>query len=132
MRFILLSILALRIVGGGCEPSPGPTGADDVFILPGAQILINALAIEDNALIATGTVENTSTTRYSPYWYAEADFYADSTFTLKLGGSAQTFSYVLDPGESTLLNIRFRSTQLDVNLYPNFRVKNLRAYRNKD
>ena len=132
MRLFLMSILALRIVGGGCEPNPGPTGSEDVFTLPGAQILISALAVQDNALVATGSVENTSTTRYSPYWYAEADFYADSTYTLKLGGSAQTFSYVLDPGESTLLNIRFRSTQLDVNLYPNFRVKNLRAYRKRD
>ena len=132
MRIWIITLVLLRLVGGGCEPSPGPTGSEDVFVLPGAEVSVTTLSLMDNALVVSGTIKNSSSSKYSPYWYVEADFYADSTFSLKLGGAAQTISYALDPGESTLLNIRFRSTTIDVNLYPDFRIRNTRAYRKND
>ena len=135
MKFILCMI-TIGLLGlmksGGCEQSPALTGSEDVVVLPGAQFTINSLTIVDNALVAAGAVRNGGTTNYSPYWYAEGDFYSDSTYTFKLGGAVQTFSFVLSGGESTALQLRFTSTNMDVNVYPKFRVKNLRAYRNKE
>lgn len=129
MRAIVVGLVLLRLVGSGCESEPSVTGADDVFVLPGAQITLSSYAIVDNGLQANGTVKNAGTTRYAPYWYVEGDFYSDSTFTLKLGGAVKSFSFPLEPGVATPLVLRFSSQTIDVNQFPHFRVGNLRAYR---
>lgn len=133
----MLRITTLSLVIGvfclisGCEPQSPIVGSEDVFVLSGAQITISQYAVASNALNASGTVKNTSTTSYTPVWYLEGDFYADSTFSFKLGGTNMQFNFALGANETTAWQLQFTSTSIDVNAYPNFRVKNLRAYRNK-
>jgi hypothetical protein len=122
----------MLIVLMACEPVQPITGSDDVFVLNGAQIVITGYSLSSNTLTATGTIKNTSTGTYTPVWYLEGDFYTDSTFTFKLGGTNKTYNFALGANETTAWELRFSSSTVDVNNHPNFRVKNLRAYRNKD
>jgi len=108
------------------------TGSPDVKTLS-SNIEITDTRISAGAFVVEGTVENTSKDTWYPTWYVEADFYADDTYKLKFGGHYTSKTYSLAPKEKTLFEITFIPDQVMVADYPNFAVKNLRAYsRNND
>ncbi len=127
MKNILLVLLAfLVLTGGSCEPDT-VIGAPDVYEFE-ASFTITSLEATLSEFRAQGTVKNTDDEPFYPYWYIEADFYSDSTYGLKFGGESESMNFTLDPGESTLWTIEFGHESIIESDYPNFRIKNLRAY----
>ena len=120
---ILLS--ALFIVS--CNES-SVVGADDVSVLEDATFTITEYLFTSSELIVKGTVSNDGESTFYPPWYIEAEFYADSTFTTKFGGTRTIINYSLAPGENTLWQLNYSSNLIVESDYPNFAVKNLRAY----
>ena len=82
-------------------------------------------------MVARGKVKNQGTTTISSPWYVEAQFYTDSTYQTKLGGNDTQIGVPLSPGQQTFWTISFSSSNVDVRLYPKFRVREIRAiYKN--
>ena len=103
-------------------------GADDVSILEDANFTVTDYLFTSSEFIVKGTVSNDGDTTFYPPWYIEAEFYADSTFTTKFGGERTTINYSLAPGEDTLWQLTYSSSLIVESDYPNFAIKNLRAY----
>ncbi|MDO9577903.1 MAG: hypothetical protein Q7J16_08460 [Candidatus Cloacimonadales bacterium] len=103
-------------------------GSDDVQLLQGAEFTITEYVFTSSELIAKGTIANNGSSIYYPPWYIEAEFYADSTFTLKFGGATTVKNYSLAPGEITLWQLKYSSDLIVESDYPDFAIKNLRAY----
>ena len=103
-------------------------GADDVSVLEDANFEITEYLFTSSELIVKGTVSNDGDDTFYPPWYIEAEFYADSTFTTKFGGTRNTKNYSLAPGENTLWQLTYSSNLIVESDYPDFRIKNLRAY----
>ena len=106
-------------------------GSDNVVVMSTAKFTLDERSVSGNTFVAKGTVSNNGATKYSPTWYVEGEFYQDSTFKFKLGGTNQSYSFDLSKGETTGWQLSFTPSNIDVSKYPNFAVKNLRAYRAK-
>lgn len=107
------------------------TGVEDVNELKFVDIQLTSTEYGQSVLVANGTIENKSSrTTISPPFYVEAQFYADDSYNFKLGGDNYRFSFSLAPGEKAAWKISFSSDIVNEGDYPNFAVKNLRAYKN--
>jgi len=121
----MILLTAMFIVS--CNES-SVVGADDVSVLEDATFTITEYLFTSSELIVIGTVSNDGDATFYPPWYIEAEFYADSTFTTKFGGTRTTKNYSLAPDENTLWQLTYSSSLIVESDYPNFAVKNLRAY----
>jgi hypothetical protein len=113
-----------------CERSP-LVGSEDVVVLEDAVFTITDRSTSSSTMTVEGTVTNTGDDTFHPPWYIEAEFYSDSTFSLKFGGSSTQIRYTLAPGEQTLWKLTYSSNLIVESDYPDFAVKNLRAFVNK-
>jgi|FLOH01.1.fsa_nt_gi hypothetical protein len=120
--------LCLTALLAGCIDSPSITGSNDVTEYTTAQFEVTEIIGETTRLTARGIVENTGTTTYYAVWYIEGDFYADNTYDFKLGGDRYSFTFALEPGEKTGWELEFTSSLYTESEYPDFAVKNLRAF----
>ena len=125
ITIIIILLAAMFMVS--CNES-NVVGAEDVSVLEDANFTIMEYLFTSTELIVKGTVSNDSDATFYPPWYIEADFYADSTFTTKFGGDRTTINYSLAPGENTLWQLTYSSSLIIESDYPNFAVKNLRAF----
>jgi len=126
--YILYSIISsILLYMSGCGES-SVTGSDDVSIIKNTEFSIIEKTPGTNTLTVTGTVKNTGKSKITPIWYIEGDFYSDNTYTFKLGGDSYQFNYSLAKGETTQWTLNFSSSQYNESDYPDFSVKNLRAY----
>ena len=123
----ILAILFAAMFMVSCNES-NVVGADDVSVLEDASFNITEYLFTSTELIVKGTVSNDGDDTFYPPWYIEAEFYADSTFTTKFGGTRITKNYSLATGENTLWQLTYSSSLIVESDYPNFRIKNLRAY----
>lgn len=123
----IVAILLAVIFIVSCNES-NVVGAEDVHELEDANFEITEYLFTSSELIVKGTVSNDGDDNFYPPWYIEADFYADSTFTTKFGGERTTINYSLAPGENTIWQLTYSSSLIIESDYPNFAVKNLRAY----
>ena len=123
----ILVILMSAIFMISCNES-SVVGADDVSVLEDATFEITEYLFTSTELIVKGTVSNDGDDTFYPPWYIEAEFYADSTFTTKFGGTRITKNYSLAPSENTLWQLTYSSSLIIESDYPDFRIKNLRAY----
>ena len=123
----IVAILLTAMFMFSCNES-NVVGADEVSVLEDANFEITEYLFTSTELIVKGTVSNDGDDTFYPPWYIEADFYADSTFTTKFGGDRTTINYSLAPGENTLWQLTYSSSLIIESDYPNFAVKNLRAY----
>ncbi len=110
-----------------CNECP-VVGAEDIAELEDANFNITEYLFTSTELIVKGTVSNDGEEIFYPPWYIEAEFYADSTFTTKFGGTRTIINYSLAPDENTLWQLTYSSSLIVESDYPNFRIKNLRAY----
>jgi hypothetical protein len=131
--YVLTLGLSLLFLGAedGCSESDPIVGSDDVFVLDKAQITVTEKSLSGSTMVAKGEVENVGSTKISPTWFVEGQFYSDSTYKLKLGGTNTAITFSLEPGEKTRFELRFSSSRDDLTEYPKFGVKGLRAVRNK-
>lgn len=116
----------------GCFNSTTITGADDVAEYEGAAFEVTEVEVHSNWLTARGTVENTGSTAFSPPWYIEGEFYADDSYKFKFGGDQYTINFPLIHGEKTAWELEFTSSLYIESDYPDFAVKNFRAFKETD
>lgn len=103
--------------------STGDTQINNVVITVDTTYLESS----PDRMVARGRVTNSGATAISAPWYIEGQFYTDPSFRTKLGGNYTRISVPLTRNQETFWTITFSSTNVDVRLYPNFRVRDLRA-----
>lgn len=104
------------------------TGSADVRLIKNIEFTITDKINRGNELYVKGIVKNKNKSTVRPLWYVEGDFYSDNSFTLKLGGDNTSINYSLAKNETTIFELRFSSSKYNESDYPNFAVKNLRAF----
>jgi hypothetical protein len=126
---IIAFFAALALAGlTACVQEEPITGSAEANVFSGAVFTITEKTLSGGTrMTARGTVKNTGKVGWSPIWIVEGQFYADSTFTYKLGGANKSFSYSLAKGETTAWELHFTSDAFDLSDYPNFAVRNLRV-----
>lgn len=127
MRRLTSFCLLLMVFLFSCE-NPVVTGAKDVHVIGHMTFQITSKTFTSNKLTVIGTVKNDGSSIAYPVWYVEGDFYADDTYEFKLGGDNCTMNYQLAPGETTSWKLEFSSDLYVESDYPNFAVKNQRAF----
>ena len=85
----------------------------------------------NNQLKASGIIKNIGNTLILAPWYIEAEFFSDSTFSLILGGDQYSFPTNLDTSTSTIWTLEFSSDEIIESNYPDFAIKNFRAFIDK-
>ncbi len=134
MKSIVAFAFAAVFVFASCDEDPGNTivGSGNDTQINGVTFTVDTTYLDatgSGQLVARGMVK--TTVNIVAPWYVEAQFYADSTMAVKLGGNDEELSFPLSSGQSTYWTIYFYTSTVDVRQFPNFRVGNLRAiYKN--
>ncbi len=128
VKNILLFVSALFLLNsGGCGDS-SITGSDDVIVIKNVEFTIIEKINRGSELFVKGFVKNKANKTIRPPWYVEGDFYSDDTYSFKLGGDNNALNYSLAKNESTTFELQFSSSKYDESQYPDFAVKNFRAF----
>lgn len=122
MMFTLLIIVS-------CDTNDSVVGSDDDTKISNLSFTIQSTSLEASSkrLVAKGTVKNNGNSEVTSPWYVEAQFFTDSTLTVKLGGSNTQIGVPISKGQSTFWTITFSSENVDVTDYPKFAVGELRG-----
>ena len=123
-------VITLTILTFNCVENSNIIGSQDVAELSSADFNITGTSYTSSKLTVTGTVANTGNSIYYPRWYIEGEFYTDDNYSIKLGGGSTSINFSLAPGESTFWELDFSSSSIVESDYPDFAVRNLRAYLN--
>ena len=86
----------------------------------------------NKTLQVMGMITNTGDTTIIAPWFVEAEFWADSTFEIILGGDQFTFNFNLYSGKSTEWDLEYSSANKVESNYPNFAIYNFRAFISKN
>lgn len=125
----LALVLCFWAIFPGCDAAK-PVGSEDVQVLHGAEFQIDTTYTSNTRFYVEGKVTNGGNSTFYPYWYIEADFYENEYSNLKFGGSSTTMNYKLEPEEQTFFDLNFSSNNIIESEYPDFDVRNMRAYVN--
>tara|TARA_Y100000310_G_C20073861_1_gene530646 strand:+ start:122 stop:502 length:381 start_codon:yes stop_codon:yes gene_type:complete len=123
MKKILLTLTLFLITG--CEDI---IGANSVFELNNVNLTVIETGSTNSRWEVYGTVVNTSDTTILAPWYIEAMFYSDDTYTTTFGGNSERMNFSLEPGVTAYWYLIHRSDILIESDYPDFVIKDLRAY----
>lgn len=112
-----------------CEsPGDDTVGSTKDTPIDGLQFTIDTVYLDNTPkLIAKGKAKNLSSAKVLTPWYVEAQFYSDTTYTLKLGGSYSQIGVPLNTGQETFWTINFASNNVDVRKYPNAKLADIRG-----
>ncbi len=122
-----LMLTSLLFLGFMCEGSSPVVGSDQDVQINSLAFTVTSTSLSGQIMYASGTVRNYGSTKVSSPWYVEGQFYADSTYALKLGGDNTQINVPLEPGQSTLWNLSFTLPQGSAQNYPAFKVRDLRG-----
>ncbi len=122
-------LLAISVLLATCEDGVVTTGSKDVVVISHMTFAVTSTSYTSSKLTVLGTIKNDGTATVYPEWYVEGDFYADSTFAMKLGGDNYQMTFTLAPGESASWKLEFSSDLYTESDYPHFGIKNLRAFK---
>jgi len=103
-------------------------GSNDVFELNSVNLIITETDASNSQWKVYGTVMNTGDTTILAPWYIEAMFYADSTFSTTFGGDNERMNFPLEPGVTSYWTLDHRSESVIEADYPDFKIKDLRAF----
>tara|TARA_Y100000034_G_scaffold36901_1_gene45341 strand:+ start:162 stop:563 length:402 start_codon:yes stop_codon:yes gene_type:complete len=120
---ILTILLILLTVG--CHDI---IGSNNVSELDNINLTVTGMEATNYSWEVSGTVVNTSDTTIFAPWYIEAMFYSDSTFTETFGGDNDRMNFPLEPGVTGYWHLTHSSEVVVEADYPNFAIKDLRAY----
>ena len=126
MRKILLT-LSLFLTTGCFDI----IGSNNVFELTNTNFVVTDTEATNYHWKVSGTVVNTGDTTILAPWYIEAMFYSDSTFTETFGGDNKRMNFNLEPGVTSYWSLHHHSDGVVESNYPNFTIKDLRAFINK-
>ena len=127
MKIIILIATILLFIG--C--SEGVIGSENNETINGVEWTLNGYTFSNTTLTATGMIANMGDTTILAKWGVEAEFYSDSTFTLILGGTQQSFNVNLGLGVSKQWTLNFSDSDIVESNYPNFAINNFRAFISK-
>ena len=128
---IVSFVFFFLLTGSSCDEEGGSTIVGNTqgnTNINNVTFYVTQLEATSSSLKATGTVKNTGTKTITSPWYVETQFYADSTYSLKLGGNRTRIDVPLEAGVQTVWSITFSDPDIAEGNYPNFRVSNSRAY----
>lgn len=128
MKWGVIALLALVAVACSPEPVEPTVDPPDTSTITDVVFAVTSQDTADGELIARGTVRNTSSIPIAVPWFVSADFYADNTYLIRLGGNSTQILTPLEQNQTTFWTITFSSTNVDVRDYPTFYVTNLRAF----
>ena len=123
MRTILTALTLLLIVG--CFDI---IGSNNVFELDNVNLTVTEMEAQNSRWKVSGTVVNTGDSTILAPWYIEAMFYSDSTFTTTFGGDNDRMNFNLEAGVTSYWHLTHSSEAVVEADYPNFAIKDLRAY----
>ena len=123
MRTILTSLTLLLTVG--CFDI---IGSNNVFELDNINLTVTEMEVQNHRWKVSGTVVNTGDSTILAPWYIEAMFYSDSTFTTTFGGDNDRMNFNLEAGVTSYWHLTHSSEAVVEADYPNFAIKDLRAY----
>ena len=123
MRTILTTLTLLLTVG--CFDI---IGSNNVFELDNINLTVTEMEVQNYRWKVSGTVVNTGDSTILAPWYIEAMFYSDSTFTTTFGGDNDRMNFNLEAGVTSYWNLTHSSDAVVEADYPNFAIKDLRAY----
>lgn len=104
-------------------------GSDEgVIQINNVVFTVTDRTVSSNKLTATGTIKNNGSSKISPLWYIDGEFYADSTQKLILGGDVTSMNIPLNAGVETIWTLELSDPDIAEGNYPEFVVTNLRAY----
>ena len=103
-------------------------GSYDVFELNSVNLIVTETEASNSQWKVYGTVVNTGDTTILAPWYIEAMFYADSTFSTTFGGDNERMNFPLELGVTSFWTLDHRSESVIEADYPNFKIKDLRAF----
>ena len=121
----LITLILTAMILTGCTPI---IGSNNVFELDDVTIEVTQKTYTNTQWQVTGTITNLGDTTIMAPWYIEAQFYSDDNYTITFGGTATSFNYPLEPGVSAFWTIVHYDDAVVESNYPNFAVKNVRAY----
>ena len=117
MLLLLLSIGCFDIIG-----------SNDVFELNSVNLIVTETEASNSQWKVYGKVVNTGDTTILAPWYIEAMFYADSTFSTTFGGDNERMNFNLEAGVTSYWSLTHSTDGVVEADYPNFTIKDLRAY----
>ena len=123
MKKILTILLILLTVG--CNDI---IGSSNVLEINNVNLTVTNTEASNTRWTVSGTVVNSGDTTILAQWYIEAMFYADSTYTETFGGDNERMYFPLEPGVTAYWKLRHRSDAVVESKYPDFAIKDLRAY----
>ena len=126
MKKIVLMLLLLLSIG--CFDI---IGSNNVFELNNVTLTVTGMEVSNYRFKVYGTAVNNGDSTILAPWYIEAMFYSDSTFTETFGGDNDRMNFPLEPGVSGYWTLTHSSDNVVEADYPNFAIKDLRAYKNK-
>jgi len=126
MKKIVLMLLLLLSIG--CFDI---IGSNNVFELNNVTLTVTGMEVSNYRFKVYGTAVNNGDSTILAPWYIEAMFYSDSTFTETFGGDNDRMNFPLEPGVSGYWTLTHNSDAVVEADYPNFAIKDLRAYINK-
>ena len=123
MKKILTIILILLTTG--CHDIIGSNNVSELYNI---NLTVTEMEATNYRWKVSGTVVNTGDTTILAPWYIEAMFYSDSTFTETFGGDNDRMNFPLEPGVTSYWTLTHSSEVVVEADYPNFAIKDLRAY----
>ena len=106
-------------------------GSNDFFELNKVILTVTEMEAQNSYWKVSGTSLNTGDSTILAPWYIEAMFYSDSTFTETFGGDNDRMNFPLESGVTGHWTLTHSSSAVLEADYPNFAIKDLRAYINK-
>ena len=123
----ILTILSILLTVGCFDI----IGSNNVFELDNINLTVTEMEAENYRWKVSGTVVNTGDSTILAPWYIEAMFYSDSTFTTTFGGDNDIMNFNLESGVTSYWSLTHSSEAVLESDYPNFTIKDMRAYINK-
>ena len=106
-------------------------GSNNVFELNSVNLTVTEMEATNTRWKVIGTVVNIGDTTILAPWYVEAMFYSDSTYTTTFGGDNDRMNFNLESGVTSYWSLTHSSEAVVESNYPNFTIKDMRAYINK-
>ena len=98
----------------------------EIFYIDNIVLTVTEMEAQQNQWKVCGTAVSDSL--ISATWYIESMFYSDSTFTLAFGEEVERIILSLEPGSIIYWTITKSFTNLTESDYPNFVIKDLKAF----
>jgi len=127
----LFIIILSLLISKGCQGVIGSEENETIYHVEmsiGNDDYPNGYYVSNNSLSVYGMIKNIGDTTILAPWSVEAEFYADSTFSEILGGNQQSFNVNLEVGVSRKWTLEYSSNDIVESNYPNFAIKNFRAF----